>query len=351
MKDSASRFWALPPDRLPSILEIRSWLDSALAGDLRGLVRACGQGFAANAPAKLQALLQRLPPVQPAAPSAAEVLPGTGGFALADDDAHDRYFGVARMQGVEEGAFLRSLLQAMRLFTLEQARVPAGTDPGRFEPVGGGLLALLGGVLGVRVPQVQYTAPAVLAPAAEADPMRRWMAGHQIFLVLTQGITLALQEFEAAARPGSNGAALTQREALLLATALMNASAMAFRFTADFGPAVYARTVRPSMSAAQVGEGFSGLLSVDHRQLVTTMGRVRPLLQRAASQLPEHEGLVRAFAHVYSDHRFVCARFVGTDEPSLRCPSATMSSGVKQLDRLARTRLKLLGAPARSGVG
>lgn len=340
-------FWALPPERVPSIGALKVWLDASLTADLRAFVGRSLPGLTGDARGALARLLDRLPPVEPLVSAAPSPMIGPGGFEMADDATHDRYFGVARVQGRAEGAFLRSVLEALRLFAEELALLPAGEDPGRFEPLGRGLLALLGAVLDVPVPPVEYSAPEVHAPTAESEPMRRWLHGHQIFLVLTQGITLALEEFERGARAGRTAAvsasALAPRAALQLATDLMIASAIAFRFAADFGPSVYVQTVRPSMAAGQIGEGFSGLLSVDHRALVSTMGRIRPLLQRAAARLPEREALVQALAHVYADHRFVCARFVGLEEPSLRCPSGTMASGVKQLDRLARARVRLLG--------
>lgn len=335
------------PERLPSIAAIRRRLDPPLSRALTGLVVRGSQGLDDAAIAGLRPLLDRLPAARLRAKS-----PGARGSAgplLADDATHDRYFGIARSGGPRAGIFLRSLLSAIQLFAEEQACVAARVRP-RFRAVGDGLLELLGAVLDVPGPGVRYAAPELLAPTARTNPMRRWLIGHQVFLVLTQGITIALEEFalsgRSAARTGRTAAALDASRSLQLATDLMTASAVAFRFTADFGAGTYAREVRPSMQAHAVGEGFSGLLSVDHRCLVATLGRLRPRLQRRRATLAGQRALAEALARIYADHRFVCARFVGQHEPSLRSPHATNASGVRQLDRLARTRIRMLGLPS-----
>jgi hypothetical protein len=172
------------------------------------------------------------------------------------------------------------------------------------------------------------------------DPMRRWVLGHQIFAALTQALIFSLQEFELAMRHrDQQGAA----DALKVAADLFVASATAFRFTADFPASFYRNVVRPSMMAEQVGEGFSGLLSADHRQLVAVLVRTRPLMIEAATCLaPEHGRLTSALNQVYDDHRFVCARFDGTKNPSLLCPHSSALTGVEQLERYRHARVGLL---------
>ena len=170
--------------------------------------------------------------------------------------------------------------------------------------------------------------------------MRRWVLGHQIFAALTQGVIFALQGFEVATREPDHQHA---REALKLAADLLMASATAFRFTADFPPSAYRDVVRPSMMARHVGEGFSGLLSVDHRQLVALLVRMRPLMGEAVTRFAsEHKHLTLALNHVYENHKFVCAQFVGAKKPSLRCPNSGPLPGVEQLQRYQRARVGLL---------
>jgi hypothetical protein len=176
--------------------------------------------------------------------------------------------------------------------------------------------------------------------SSTVDPMQRWVLGHQIFAALTQGIVVALQDFEAAAPPMDRQRASA---ALSLAADLLMASAAAFRFTADFPPAAYRDLVRPSMMAGEVGAGFSGLLSVDHRELVTVLTRVRPLLVVARRRFAaERKRLTRALNHVYENHRYVCAQFDGAKKPSLLCPNSSPLPGVEELDRYQRARVGLL---------
>ena len=262
------------------------------------------------------------------------------GRLLADDAVHDRYFHVCRVSQSEGSAFLRSTIMAATLFHTEMASAYGPPDGQRFAAVGSGFSALLGQIGAIRVAPVEHTAAVAAAVPPALDPMRRWVLGHQIFAALTQGIIFALQEFEAAKRDLDEQRA---RGALSLAADLMTASATAFRFTADFPPSAYHDVVRPSMMGVDVGEGFSGLLSVDHRRLVAVLVRLRPLMGATALALAlEYERLNLALNYVYGDHKFVCARFGGTKAPSLRCPSSSPLPGVEQLDRYQHARVELL---------
>jgi hypothetical protein len=255
---------------------------------------------------------------------------------------------VRRLTESEGTAFLRSVLIAARLFHLEMASDYAAPDAQRFAAVGGGLAALLGQIGGVRLAPVEHTAPDARAAPTSVDPMRRWVLGHQIFAALTQGIIFALQEFEAALPALEEQRA---RDALTLAADLMTASATAFRFTADFPPAAYRVVVRPSMMGRDVGEGFSGLLSVDHRRLVAVLVRIRPLMGEAAQRLMvEHGRLNLALTHVYGDHKFVCAQFGGAEKASLRCPHSSPLPAVEQLKRYQSARVDLLRASSESDI-
>jgi hypothetical protein len=253
-----------------------------------------------------------------------------------------------RVTQAEGTAFVRTVLMAARLFHHEMASDYAAQDAQRFAAVGGSFAALLGQIAALRLAPVEYTAPDGRAAPTSVDPMRRWVLGHQIFAALTQGIIFALQEFEAALPALEEPRA---RDALTLAADLMTASATAFRFTADFPAADYRDVVRPSMISREVGEGFSGLLSVDHRRLVAVLVRIRPLMGEAARRLPvEHGRLNLALTQVYGDHKFVCARFGGTEQASLRCPHSSPLPAVEQLKRYQSARVQLLRASTDSDI-
>jgi hypothetical protein len=334
-------FPALPPHRVPGSERVRLEAGSELLASLAEYVAAAASLSEAQSVAILGALLERVregtaAPVAPQAP--APRFPAQP--LLADDAAHDRYFHVRRIAAAEGSAFLRTILLAAVLFHSELASRSAAGDPRRFAAVAGGLTALLGYIAGLPLAPVEHAALDEPAAQAAFDAMHRWIIGHQIFAALTQGIIFSLQEFEAAVRDRDEARA---RQALKVCADLMLASASAFHFTADFPPAAYTDVVRPSMMGQAVGEGFSGLLSVDHRRLVATLVRIRPLMAQTAQRLAaEHERLKYALDQVYGDHKYVCARFVGTEQPSLRCPNASPLSGVEQLDRYQRSRMELL---------
>ena len=94
--------------------------------------------------------------------------------------------------------------------------------------------------------------------AVTADlAVQRWLRGHQIFAVLTQGLILVVQSLERAASRGDG----PRVERLLLRIAeLYDASAASMRFTADFPRVHYETLIRPSMSEPRTPAGFSGTL-------------------------------------------------------------------------------------------
>ena len=335
-------FQLLLPHLVPSLQLVRQQAGPRLLTQLGEYVRASALLRHAQNSAALSGLLAALAAPAPV-PAAAAPTPirGPGArAALADDATHDRYFGVQRIEAPEGAAFLRTLLGAALLFHSEMHCGYAEADAMRFEAIGAALRAALGYVAHVPTGAVVHQADAPTAPTQGADPMQRWMLGHQVFAALTQGIIFALQSFEEAMRgPDERRAG----PALQLCADLLTGSATAFRFTADFGAAAYADVVRPSMMGPQLGEGFSGLLSIDHRRMVTVLGRVRPLMARCAESLALEQAQVRlALDHVYADHKFVCARFGGAEVPSLRCPNSSPLPGTEQLDRYHRARADLL---------
>jgi hypothetical protein len=130
---------------------------------------------------------------------------------------------------------------------------------------------------------------------------------------------------------------------LALAADLLLASASAFRFACDFPPEAYRDVIRPSMMPPHVAEGFSGLLSYDHRYLVQLLTRLRPLMAEGEARFPTaHARLTLALERVYDDHKFICARFGGAEAPSLRGRTCSHLSGVEQLETYRRARLRLL---------
>jgi hypothetical protein len=335
-------FPALPPHLVPAIGLVRAQACSTLLAGMANYARRAARLSHAQAAAALEALCAQLPAgeAEPSAPAAAA---GPLGLSrLADEDAHDRYFHICRVSASEGTTFLRSILAAARMFHAEMDAVYAALDAARFAAVGGGFAALIGQIAEIRTAPIEHHAAAPPAKPIEFMPMRRWLLGHHVFAALTQGIIFALQELETAMHDAVDSCA---REAFTLAADLMVASAVAFRFTADFKASDYRDVVRPTMMGQDVGKGFSGLLSLDHRRLVVILGRIRPLMGQAERRFAdEHQRLHLALNHVYDDHTFVCAQFGGAEKPSLRCPHRSPLPGVEQLALYQQARVELLRA-------
>jgi len=179
------------------------------------------------------------------------------------------------------------------------------------------------------------------APTGRMGPSHRWQVGHRVFFVLTQGLIVALRSFAAALSTQDIEAA---RAGLRLAALLLDASAAAFKFTGEFNARQYERSVRPSMEPPAVSEGFSGLLSPDHQYLVRVTAALRPVLAGLpdTALAADHQALVSALRGVYATHKYVCSRFAGDTEPSLRTAQGSGKAAVQVLDSLGQARVKCL---------
>jgi hypothetical protein len=342
MNDAEGFYFPLPPpDRVPAAPELRLHIDASLRASMADYALRAETLSHAEAIPVLRALHAQLPACDAIVPNHQAPAPrGAAGRLLADESAHDRYFHVRRISNPKSTDFVRGAVMAASVFHTEMSENYGPADARRFEAVGLGLAALLGQIGGTRIAPVEQTATGTLGPPPAFDPRHRWIVGHQIFATLTQGIIFALQEFESAIHESNTPHA---RDSFELGADLLMASAAAFRFAADFPPSAYSDVIRPSMTAPHVGEGFSGLLSADHRQLVALLLRIRPLMGDAAIRFPpQHQRVTVALNHVYDHHKFVCAEFDGAKKPSLRCPINSTLTGVEQLHRFQRARVGLL---------
>jgi hypothetical protein len=342
MNDAECSYFPLPPpERVPTLSELRLQIGASLRASMADYALRAETLPHAEAIPVLRALHAQLPACDAIVPTHQAPAPRpAAGRLLADESAHDRYVHVCRISNPKSTDFVRGAVMAASLFHTEMSADYGPADARRFEAVGLGLAALLGEIGGIRIAPVEQTATETFVPPPALDPRHRWMVGHQIFATLTQGIIFALQEFESAIHDSNTPHA---RDSLELAADLLMASAAAFRFAADFTPSAYRDVIRPSMMAPHVGEGFSGLLSADHRQLVALLLRTRPLMGDAAIRFaPQHQRLTVALNHVYNHHKFVCTEFDGAVKPSLRCPNRSSLPGVEQLHRFQRARVGLL---------
>ena len=297
----------------------------------------------ADTVAALQAVLQNLDEATVATALALLLPQPTQALALADDEAldchrsddpHDTFFRIARSHQGPLHLQLTASLLALQLFLAE---TPLPCERHDYLELGQALQQVLAEVLESALPgsaplQLHAPQPSPLPMMRAADPLRRWVRGHQIFAVLTQGLIRRLHHVVAAVEANDVQALSKQLQAM---AALYRASALGFRFTADFDPEIYSGVIRPSMCEPYTPKGFSGTLSSDHGVLVKLLVGHREALATAAARCPQdYADMRQAIAAVYDDHKWVCARFDGDRSPSLRTSSAHgNSTAVDMLDR------------------
>lgn len=163
----------------------------------------------------------------------------------------------------------------------------------------------------LRRPAVAFATP----PRGQVDVLRRWVRGHHAFFVMIQALLLAHEWLSRAMRSGEPA----RIQAMLnWATELWWAAGAAFRFAGDFEQDLYATIVRPSMCPPHVSDGFSGLHSPDHTELMGQLKASRAALDdRCLTHPVEHRSYLSALSSVYDSHVYVCEEFVGNG-PSLK---------------------------------
>ena len=236
---------------------------------------------------------------------------------------YDRYFRVRR---AESSAPLRVYYDATIVAyhrLLRESLCEHSLTPIEFGQLRAGLEGVLFRLrspehpVSVRCPPPRPVPPAgaVGEPLPPDRALRRWVRGHHAFFVLIQGLLLGHERLVRAMRAGQS----PRIQAMLDWTVeLWWASAAAFRLAGDFDAHAYATIVRPSMAPPHVSEGFSGLHSADHTELIGMLKATRPAIEdRCVTHPAEHRSYLWALSSVYDSHVYVCEELVG-DGPSLK---------------------------------
>ncbi|MFI6504845.1 hypothetical protein [Nonomuraea typhae] len=261
--------------------------------------------------------------------------------------ANDLGFGILRVRGepvrVLTDAALRSAAAVLDL----AARNGAGFERTTWRRLVGGFDALLLWLADPgRAPAAcPVPAPGERQPLEPGSALRRWIYGHHVFMVFSQGCSLSLAclRERAAAGDGTGAAA-----AAATAVRLMWASQGALSFAGDVAMEDYATEIRPTLMPPIAPPRMTGLHWRDHEALVRELAAARDAWQWLAGSRPELlEEFRSAIDSAYSAHRGVCASFVGDRSPSLLATSRSSRPAVAVLEQFHRRRLDMLPPSAR----
>ena len=191
--------------------------------------------------------------------------------------------------------------------------------------------------------------PAESGEGAELDPLVRWVLGHHSFFSMIQALIATLSGAAASLRgDGSSARALIDAAAVI-----MRGSASALRYAGDFSPVLYARRVRPAMQPPHLEPKFSGLQSRDHRYLLEVLSDLRGLLvqkkargndEGTSNAAASYRNFLDEMRNAYDEHKYVCARFGGDTEPSLRMNPNSQISSTAILERFKARRIQAADA-------
>ncbi len=250
--------------------------------------------------------------------------PGSAASGLSAGDAEfDDFFRLCRTTASAAHALAAALWRTCLLLTSRLVCGHLDVDPADLHV---GMTTLYG----------QPLPPATASPDIAPWPsVVRWRAGHQVFVTQIQAVIVGLRH---ARRHATAGDAAAATVGLDVAVAFLRSSAAVMRVTGGFDPGEYLDRIRPLMTPPAVSDRFSGLLSVDHRSLVTELaawGRVH----HPPGTHPAHQRLREVVDHVYRQHVHVCERFVGTDAPSLLAAAAPAATVLRRLHQHRRNLL------------
>ncbi|WP_182604616.1 hypothetical protein [Streptomyces alkaliphilus] len=180
------------------------------------------------------------------------------------------------------------------------------------------------------------------------DGLRRWVRGHHVFMVLSQGCALALNSMRAAADEKDTELAAP---AAAVASRLMWACRAALRFAGEADRQQYRNEIRPTLMPPVAPPQMSGLRWRDHEALVTALGASRASWAWLAGTRPALlEEFRAALDATYDAHKGVCQHFVGGQSPSLLATVRSHRPAVGVIEQFHRLRAGALPEPA-SGPG
>jgi len=168
------------------------------------------------------------------------------------------------------------------------------------------------------------------------DPLRRWVRGHHVFMVILQWQVILFQCFRHQVEQFGGGEPGCELLKLLILT--LRAALQAFRFTAEFSSDAYAQLVRPTLMPPAAPAGMSGLNWRDHQYLLKSLTKLDDAFGDADGTIRRLYAMLKAeLRRVYDAHKYVCARFVGAEASLL-----SKNSAVGIIDRLKEQRSRLL---------
>jgi hypothetical protein len=197
--------------------------------------------------------------------------------------------------------------------------------------------------------RVMFQAPKSKVEEDDQDPLRRWVRGHLLFMVLCQGISLCTNLLISAAHDKDLELACAQANRLIQ---LMNISRITLEFATDLNSQQYVSQIRPTLMPPIAPPKMSGINWRDHVVMIRSMRQSTEawnFIEQTYPQLAERMRTI--LAQVYSAHRGVCEKFVGEENTSLLATeNATYTAG-QVLENLKKSRLKYIKTKGCAGTG
>jgi hypothetical protein len=254
---------------------------------------------------------------------------------------HDSYFHIFRVIGNPVELFTQTMLQAHAAFLRDTHTGNNDSALDEWEVITEAFKATYDFIKRCAAPQ--NTADAAIATPEppvtlyHSEPLERWYLGHWVFIAMIQSLIVLIN---CLLETLDNDQSIVA-EGIRSATAVMRGSGAALHFTGGFSPIRYRNTVRPTMMPPNLEGKFSGLQSRDHRYMLLLLVRLKHLVrQEDPNYLALYQEFLSEVDNTYQAHKYVCSKFGGREEPSLRMNSESGMTAVDALERLRTARLR-----------
>lgn len=264
---------------------------------------------------------------------------------------NDVAFGIERHQGNSVALMINATLDAAIQAGELVERNGTSLDHAEWNEMMAAVEVILQTIANPRVmpeASVPFQVPKNKMEEDSQDPLRRWVRGHLLFMVLCQGMSLSTHLLITAARDEDLELACAQANRLIQ---LMNISRITLEFATDLSQQQYLSQIRPTLMPPVAPPKMSGINWRDHVVMIRLMRQSTPawnFVEQAHPQLAER--MRNVLAEVYTAHRGVCEKFVGEENTSLLSKENATTAAGQVLEGLKASRLKHFKTKSYCGV-
>jgi hypothetical protein len=282
------------PENLPAT-ELELAPSAAMARQVLEYLEACPQ------PKSLEQYLSTLREIRAQLPSNSTGLITDDSRESQENRDNDFAFGIERHRGNTVALLVNAVLNAATQTGELVRRSGTSLDHSEWSDMMSGPQVILQAIANARFTsesRVRFQAPKSKVEEDDKDPLRRWVRGHLLFMVLCQGMSLCTNLLISAGQDKDLELACAQANRLIQ---LMNISRITLEFATDLSSQQYVSQIRPTLMPPIAPPKMSGINWRDHMVMISSMRQSTAAWNFIARTYPQlTERMRTTLAQVYS---------------------------------------------------